>query len=83
MPDQGIPAVAGLDRAAVDFPATVRVRRLYMRYGDKDVIDGLDLTIRSGEFFALLGPSCFAVMRRLRRRPGRSRVLGRGLADLG
>jgi hypothetical protein len=29
------------------------------------------------------GSSCFAVTRRLRRRPGRSRVIGRGLADLG
>lgn len=27
--------------------------------------------------------SCFAVTRLLRRRPGRSRVIGRGLVDLG
>lgn len=35
----------------------VTVRNLRRRYGDRVVIDGLDLTIRKGEFVALLGES--------------------------
>ncbi len=35
----------------------VAVRNLRRRYGDRVVIDGLDLTIRKGEFVALLGES--------------------------
>ncbi|GBD50475.1 ABC transporter ATP-binding protein [Methylopila sp. Yamaguchi] len=37
-------------------PAVV-VRRLVRRYGERTVIDGLDLTIQRGEFVALLGES--------------------------
>jgi sulfonate transport system ATP-binding protein len=37
-------------------PAVV-VRRLVRRYGERTVIDGLDLTIERGEFVALLGES--------------------------
>ncbi|MFT4149150.1 MAG: ABC transporter ATP-binding protein [Paracoccaceae bacterium] len=35
----------------------VTVRNLRRRYGDRTVIEGLDLTIRKGEFVALLGES--------------------------
>ncbi|MET0313617.1 MAG: ABC transporter ATP-binding protein [Hansschlegelia sp.] len=35
----------------------VAVRRLVRRYGERTVIDGLDLTIERGEFVALLGES--------------------------
>ncbi|WP_020188105.1 ABC transporter ATP-binding protein [Methylopila sp. 73B] len=35
----------------------VAVRRLVRRYGERTVIDGLDLTIQRGEFVALLGES--------------------------
>lgn len=35
----------------------VTVRRLVRRYGERTVIDGLDLTIARGEFVALLGES--------------------------
>jgi sulfonate transport system ATP-binding protein len=35
----------------------VRIRQLTHRYGDRDVLDELDLTIAPGEFVALLGAS--------------------------
>jgi multiple sugar transport system ATP-binding protein len=42
-------------------PATavsgVRVRGLGVRYGEQDVIAGLDLDVQAGEFLVLLGPS--------------------------
>ncbi|MFJ5489243.1 ATP-binding cassette domain-containing protein, partial [Hansschlegelia beijingensis] len=37
--------------------AAVIVRRLVRRYGERTVIDGLDLVIDRGEFVALLGES--------------------------
>jgi len=37
--------------------AAVQVRGLKKRYGEQIVLDGFDLTIRSGEVVALLGPS--------------------------
>lgn len=37
--------------------AAVQVRGLVRRFGDRAVIDTLDLTIRAGEFVVLLGPS--------------------------
>jgi polar amino acid transport system permease protein len=40
-----------------DAPVAVEVRDLTKRYGDQVVFSGLDLTIRSGEVIALLGPS--------------------------
>jgi sulfonate transport system ATP-binding protein len=42
---------------AADRPVAVEVRGLRRAYGDRVIIDGLDLTIRSGEFLALLGKS--------------------------
>jgi sulfonate transport system ATP-binding protein len=38
-------------------PVAVEVQGLRRAYGDRVIIDGLDLTIRSGEFLALLGKS--------------------------
>ncbi len=35
----------------------VRVRGLLKRYGDRTVVDGIDLDVRRGEVFALLGPN--------------------------
>ncbi len=35
----------------------VRVRGLLKRYGDRTVVDGVDLDVRRGEVFALLGPN--------------------------
>lgn len=35
----------------------VRVRELGVRYGDQDVLAGLDLDVQAGEFLVLLGPS--------------------------
>jgi len=37
--------------------AAIRVRDLYKHYGDVQALDGLDLTVESGEFFGLLGPN--------------------------
>lgn len=35
----------------------IRVEDLRMRYGTTDVLDGVDLTVRTGEVLALLGPN--------------------------
>jgi ABC-2 type transport system ATP-binding protein len=35
----------------------VQVRGLVKRYGQRAVVDGLDLEVRRGEVFALLGPN--------------------------
>ncbi len=35
----------------------IRVRDLRMRYGDTDVLDGIDFTVAPGEVVALLGPN--------------------------
>jgi polar amino acid transport system permease protein len=43
--------------ALADAPTAVEVRELRKRYGDQVVLDGLNLTVRSGEVVALLGPS--------------------------
>jgi sulfonate transport system ATP-binding protein len=40
-----------------ELTGTVRVRSLIRRFGDRVVLDGLDLDIRPGEFVALLGRS--------------------------
>jgi ABC-2 type transport system ATP-binding protein len=37
--------------------AVIEVRDLRMRYGDNDVLDGVDLEVRRGEVVALLGPN--------------------------
>src|SRR3712207_4543203 len=46
-----LPPGTGGDRAAV------LMRGLVKRYGDRAVVDGLDLDVRAGECFALLGPN--------------------------
>ncbi len=65
-----------------DEPA-VRVRGLVKRYGDRAVVDGLDLDVHTGEVFALLGPNgagkttTVEILEGLRRRDGGEvRVLG-------
>jgi ABC-2 type transport system ATP-binding protein len=40
-----------------DHTSVVRVRGLRMRYGDHDVLDGLDLDVHRGEVVVLLGPN--------------------------
>ncbi|MER5505345.1 ABC transporter ATP-binding protein [Streptomyces sp. NPDC002766] len=46
-----------LEKAAVDKAATVEFRGLRREFGATVALDGLDLTVRPGEFLALLGPS--------------------------
>ncbi|MFJ2827954.1 amino acid ABC transporter ATP-binding protein [Streptomyces sp. NPDC087263] len=45
--------MAALDGA----PAAVEVHSLHKNYGEHVVLDGLDMTVRTGEVVALLGPS--------------------------
>jgi ABC-2 type transport system ATP-binding protein len=35
----------------------IEVRQAYKRYGEVQALDGVDLTVQPGEFFALLGPN--------------------------
>ena len=55
------PSYAGAGGAATEDGPTeddaIVVRGLVKRYGDRRVVDGLDLTVRRGEIFALLGPN--------------------------
>jgi len=37
--------------------SAVRFRKVFLRYGSVVALDGIDLEIRSGEFFGILGPS--------------------------
>jgi ABC-2 type transport system ATP-binding protein len=43
--------------AAISDEVVVEVRDLRMRYGSKDVLDGVELTVRRGEVVTLLGPN--------------------------
>jgi putative spermidine/putrescine transport system ATP-binding protein len=56
--DAGTGAPAGRlpDGDASDRPA-LAIRGLAKRFGDVPAVDGVDLTVRSGEFLTLLGPS--------------------------
>jgi putative spermidine/putrescine transport system ATP-binding protein len=54
VPSPAQPAAAGEEAAA---GAAVHVAGLRKRYGSVTAVDGVDLTVRSGEFFTLLGPS--------------------------
>jgi ABC-2 type transport system ATP-binding protein len=49
--------VVAREGGAGDPEAVVAVRDLRMRYGDKDVLDGIDFSVRRGEVVALLGPN--------------------------
>ncbi|MEW1829817.1 ABC transporter ATP-binding protein [Streptomyces sp. NPDC088196] len=46
-----------LEKTATDNAATVEFRGLRREFGPTVALDGLDLTVRPGEFLALLGPS--------------------------
>ena len=48
---------AGSAAASLDGTDAARVRGLVKRFGERAVLDGLDLTVRRGEFVALLGRS--------------------------
>src|SRR5579872_1752461 len=37
--------------------AELEIRNLHVRAGEKDILRGLDLTVRSGEIHALMGPN--------------------------
>jgi ABC-2 type transport system ATP-binding protein len=54
MPTTDLPAPAG--GASAGAPV-VQVRDLRMRYGDHDVLSGVDLTVHRGEVVVLLGPN--------------------------
>ena len=47
----------GLSATAHHKRPAVRVRGLVRRYGERAVVDGIDLDVRQGEVFALLGPN--------------------------
>ncbi|QIQ06893.1 ATP-binding cassette domain-containing protein [Streptomyces liangshanensis] len=51
------PAAAGTDRAGHPSPAAISTLGLRKSYGDKTVLDGIDLRIPAGSVFALLGPN--------------------------
>src|SRR3954462_1942356 len=68
----------------------VRVRGLVKRYGQRAVVDGLDLEVRRGEVFALLGPNgagkttTIEILEGVRRRDGGEvAVLGEDPAHAG
>ncbi|MFF3573650.1 ABC transporter ATP-binding protein [Nocardia jiangxiensis] len=46
-----------VDESRTVAPAAVRIEGLRKAFGDKVVLDGVDLTVRRGEFVVLLGPS--------------------------
>ena len=55
--EAGTGGTAGVGDTAGAAESAVTVRGLVKRYGDRTVLDGLDLTVRRGETFALLGPN--------------------------
>ena len=55
MPAAGVPEGPGAGRLT-DRPA-LAIRGLSKQFGDVAAVDGVDLTVRSGEFLTLLGPS--------------------------
>jgi ABC-2 type transport system ATP-binding protein len=46
-----------MDAISADTRTVARVRDLRMRYGDTDVLTGVDFDIRAGEVLCLLGPN--------------------------
>ena len=45
------------DERTADRTAAVRLDHVEKRFGDVVAVDGIDLSVRDGEFFAMLGPS--------------------------
>ena len=61
-------------------PAAVRLEGIHKRYGDVEAVAGIDLDVRSGEFFSMLGPSGSGKTTTLRmiagfERPSEGRIL--------
>jgi len=48
---------ASLASAPIGSPSALTVERLYKRYGEKVIVDGLSFAIRPGECYGLLGPN--------------------------
>jgi len=44
-------------RAVASDGIAVRLDRVVKRFGDVVAVDGVDLDVREGEFFSMLGPS--------------------------
>ena len=72
-----------VDTTVADRDAAITVRDLRMRYGDKDVLGGVDFAVRRGEVVCLLGPNgagkttTIEILEGFRRRSaGDVRVLG-------
>jgi putative spermidine/putrescine transport system ATP-binding protein len=78
-------AGAGVESSAVD----VRLSGARKRYGEVTAVDGVDLEIRTGEFFTMLGPSgsgkttCLRMIAGFERPDdGRVELAGRDVTDL-
>jgi sulfonate transport system ATP-binding protein len=56
-PDAGPDSGQVTDTAGAASPAAVRISGLTRRFGARTVLDGIDLTLRPGEFVAVLGRS--------------------------
>ena len=56
--ESGPQAAAGAEagRRAGTAPIAVRLEGVEKRYGDVVAVDGIDLDVRDGEFFSMLGP---------------------------
>ncbi len=70
-------------------PVSVDVEKVTLSFGNNKVLDGIDVTVKPGEFFALLGPSgCGkSTLLRLiagfnRAQSGRVRVAGEDISDM-
>jgi ABC-2 type transport system ATP-binding protein len=81
---------AAVPRTTAPGDPAVRVRGLVKRYAGRAVVDGVDLDVRTGECFALLGPNCAGktttveILAGLRRRDGGAvEVLGEDPASAG
>ncbi|MDT0269837.1 ABC transporter ATP-binding protein [Streptomyces sp. DSM 44915] len=71
------PAVA--DKAATTDEPYLELRGVTVRHGERTVVSGIDLTLRPGEFLALLGPSGCGKSSLLQVLAGLARVAGGSL----